>query len=276
MAFLSNKNVKRPFITLNANGISNAWLFDTGAAVTCMSTKEFRKIAHTSRPTKLPPMTKLISASNTPLKVRGVYNLTLTIKNHAITHPVYVCDNLHQDAILGIDAIKQLGIIFDPTNDKFAFTSTKNDWHTVADISPTMVATLHAAHACTIPPLGVQTIELRTRTHNGYEIPEKITAIANLHSPTHPLLFGGPAVVCTTQTGTVHMRVHNCSSLPLSLLRNDKLGYMESIPPSHCTPVHPQSFVEALDKVTCPPPTHPNTKRKRKFSSRFDSKCSTL
>ena len=44
----------RPLITLKSiKGLPEKWLFDTGAGLTCMSLKAFRKINFEDRPVKL-------------------------------------------------------------------------------------------------------------------------------------------------------------------------------------------------------------------------------
>ena len=127
-----------------------------------MSLATFRKISPDNRPPKMQAHLQLISAANTSLKVVGVYNLKLSVNAKSIIHPIYVCDNLQQNAILGIDAIKHLGIVFDPSHNLFAFAADHSKWHKVADISPTVVAALHTAKAVTLPPLTAQNIELHT------------------------------------------------------------------------------------------------------------------
>ena len=48
-----SKRTPRPFITLQHGGIQSTWLFDTGAAISCMSLKAFRTIPIKHRPKKL-------------------------------------------------------------------------------------------------------------------------------------------------------------------------------------------------------------------------------
>ena len=48
-----SKRTPRPFITLQHGGIQSTWLFDTGAAISCMSLKAFRTIPIKHRPKKI-------------------------------------------------------------------------------------------------------------------------------------------------------------------------------------------------------------------------------
>jgi hypothetical protein len=110
----------RPFVTINAQGISSSWLYDTGASITLMSIVEFRKICPENRPPKNPVMVNLTLASNQQLKTVGLYNLKLVIGSRSIIHPVYVTEN-KTPTILGIDAIKAFGLLYSPSKHYFTF-----------------------------------------------------------------------------------------------------------------------------------------------------------
>jgi hypothetical protein len=104
-AFISKTIAGRPFLKLKAHNIQGTWLYDTGASVTCMSLKEFRKIPPVSRPPKLRSNLRLISAAKTILKVTGMYMLQLEILGKTVTHPVHICESMNQVSIIGMDVI---------------------------------------------------------------------------------------------------------------------------------------------------------------------------
>ena len=262
MALLTNNIAQRPYLDINACGVTSKWLFDTGAAVSCMSLKQFRTIPVDKRPCKMPPLTKLVSAASTTLNVIGVYNMPLTLHNQTITHPVYVCQNLHQPAILGYDAIKRFGIIFDPTSNMFAFQNQKDAWHSIADISPTVFAALYTHKRITLPPLSVASVQLCARTHTSAPMPPRITAIANILAPQHPLLFSGPALVESNALGNVTVKLHNCNSLPLTLPRMTHIGFLESIQLGQCARINEEQHVHSLDARASP--TLPNLSQTQK------------
>jgi hypothetical protein len=81
VALLSDNIAKRPYLNIKACNITSKWLFDTGAAVSCMSLKQFRNIPVDQRPIKMPPLTKLVSAASTSLNVIGVYNMPLPYRD---------------------------------------------------------------------------------------------------------------------------------------------------------------------------------------------------
>ena len=65
-------SAKQPFITMQVQGVTSSWLFDTGAAASVMALSEFRKISPDNRPEKLPAMLNLSTALADSLNVVGV------------------------------------------------------------------------------------------------------------------------------------------------------------------------------------------------------------
>jgi hypothetical protein len=117
-----NKRVNRPNITVKTiQGPTSTWLFDTGADVTVMAMREFRKIPIEKRPTKKPPTMKISSASSDSLKIVGVYEMPITVMNKTVTHNVIVVHNLNSNAIMGINLIEKLGLVYKARKKTFVF-----------------------------------------------------------------------------------------------------------------------------------------------------------
>ncbi len=102
-------------------GPTSTWLFDTGADVTVLAMREFRKIPIEKRPIKKPPTMKVSSASSDSLKIVGVYELPFTVMNKTVKHDVIVVNNLNSNAIMGIDLIKKLGLVYKARKKRFVF-----------------------------------------------------------------------------------------------------------------------------------------------------------
>ena len=115
-----NSQSTRPHIKVSMNGITNSWLYDTGAAISLIPLSEFRKIHPDLRPVRLRPQVNLTTASSSVMNVTGLYHLKLSINNRSIVHPVYVCENAAQ-SILGIDAIRKFGLVYSPSKHSFSF-----------------------------------------------------------------------------------------------------------------------------------------------------------
>ena len=76
---VQSKSLSRPLISLtDSSGLHNKWLFDTGAAITCMSIGSFRKIPLNKRPQKINDKGKICKgASGTNLIPVGTYLMPL-------------------------------------------------------------------------------------------------------------------------------------------------------------------------------------------------------
>jgi dUTPase len=247
--------VKRPFITVMANGSPSEWLFDTGAAVTVMNINEFRKISLANRPQKINVIKDLRCASNNQLQIVGTYLMNLSISNHSIQQVVYVCKNLGQSAILGIDAIEKFQLNYSVTKKKFSFEN---------EVNTTRKGILSAISAHTIPPFSVQPIRMYAIDEGtGTRWPTGVTAVAVVRSPLSPLLTGDPGLVTATQTGEVTVLLHNCAPTEIAVARGDILGEIESVQGQHFEQVKVQEIQAALQasQRSCPPPLSDERKR---------------
>ena len=103
----------RPFINIETlPGINQSWLFDTGASVTCMSLKAFREIKG-QRPTQVNSVgSSAKGASGQKLIPDGTYIIPMEFRGKKIMQRVQVFRNLNTPALLGIDAIDNLGITY--------------------------------------------------------------------------------------------------------------------------------------------------------------------
>jgi len=268
LSAVTGSSVERPFISVNANGVKNSWLFDSGASVSCMSIKEFRKIPLEKRPPKLPHYKQLTSASKDTLKVSGVYNLTLTIHGREIVHPVYVCDNLHQNAILGIDAITKLGICYS-TARKVFFYETAINFDKVNNHkmfpgcnSEHAVASLSTVHNLILPPFTTSVVRLSSLCEGSYRPPAGATGVAQIHSITHPALFAAPGLVQTDRLSEVSICLQNCSPSEVRLERNTPIGFVEFVSPSLIRQVDADKVINEISSTAPHTPTAISEKRR--------------
>jgi len=263
--------VARPFITLKVQGETSTWLFDTGAAVNCISLAEFRKIPPDRRPPKLPPMFNLSTASADSLKIVGVYNLTFSLQNRSITSPVFVCSNLNQNAILGMDAIKKLGLIYSPIKEQFSFeTPSVNS----LDNTPAHLASLTTIKSITIPPLTSVSLTVSALSNNAYRPPAGVTGLAYINSPAFPLLNGGPGLVQLNRFSETTIRVNNCSPAQIEIPKHSVIGFLENVQPQTVKEINPELYVSVIDSIR-PPPTPPHVPGSiDAFPKRSQSQCS--
>jgi hypothetical protein len=82
------------------------WLFNTGAAITCMNAGSFRESFGHSKPTLLKKSCGCIAANGSRMSSLGIYKIEMTIRGRKFTHPVTVVED-NNDNILGIDFMHQ-------------------------------------------------------------------------------------------------------------------------------------------------------------------------
>ena len=115
-----NKNA-RPYLAVSFEKMSIKGLYDTGADISCLSEKIFRRVPPEKRPVRLttPTQAQLKSASGDQLEARGKYLLSIQLGKISIQHPFYVIRNLNEDLILGIDFIHQHQLNYNATARSF-------------------------------------------------------------------------------------------------------------------------------------------------------------
>ncbi len=85
-------------VNLRAGNQTTSWLFNTGAAVTCMSSRSFNMAFGQQKPWKVSNAQSCMDAMNSI----GVYKVYLLVKGRKFTHPVNVTKELN-DNIIGIN-----------------------------------------------------------------------------------------------------------------------------------------------------------------------------
>jgi hypothetical protein len=93
------------------------WLFDISAQAMCLSEKLFRKIPAELRPKKIITNRRFVGAGGQALDPVGIFKLpftwtdkegrSLTVRNNVI-----VMKTLNSGAIMGLDLIRKMGLIY--------------------------------------------------------------------------------------------------------------------------------------------------------------------
>jgi hypothetical protein len=95
-----NKN--RPRINVTMGEKTFNWLFDTGAAITCMNANSFRQAFARKRPKLLHQGTGCVAANRSKMNSLGVFELPMTIRGRRFLYPVTVVEDINDNNI-GID-----------------------------------------------------------------------------------------------------------------------------------------------------------------------------
>jgi hypothetical protein len=140
----------RPFLNTKIGSMECKMLYDTGADISCMSEKDFRRIPAEVRPEKIPTTAigKYRSASGGDLEVKGIYMLPVQLLGKTVKHPFCVVRQLSESAILGVDFIHKHRLSYCPEFQQFGWTENSKWRRGVATASAAL--TLPAFSVCNI------------------------------------------------------------------------------------------------------------------------------
>ena len=245
----------RPYLAVLFEGMSLRGLYDTGADLSCISEKAFRRIPPEKRPAKLPDTTqaKLKSASGDQLEVRGKYSLKIKLGHNEVQHSFFVIRNLNDDLILGIDFIHKHQLNYNSINRSFRWKGGPA-WQE---------GQLKVCKALSIEALGSQMVRLQARTDSGSLPQPNQACMVNVVSMDNPFLTGGPFLVEPDEHGCVQVLVTNCSPIPVDLERNEFLGKIENLEGSELREISPDYLNAVAAQVN--PKTVPLSPEKKKF-----------
>ncbi len=79
----------RPILAVKAGDKTFSWLFDTGAAVTCMNKQSFHLAFGHCKPKQMSKPQSCVAASGDKMSSYDVFEVDLFIKGKKFTHPVF-------------------------------------------------------------------------------------------------------------------------------------------------------------------------------------------
>ena len=203
--------------------MTDKWLYDTGASITCMSTSKFRSIPINKRPTKInSPIRAAKAASGDTLIPDGVYLFPMEWNGKKILQQVSVFKNLSSPLILGYDAIDNLGIYHMSRSNKFGFQEE-------LDPNEFRKADLQIISTITLPAHSGVPVRLRTSISRSTPMPHGIRAVSTVASLDYPSLFAQPGLVCPDAEGCVTVLLQNCADQEITLSRRTTVGFIENL-----------------------------------------------
>jgi len=78
----------RPRLNVRAGGQTSSWLFDTGAAITCMNSKSLNVTISQNKPRKIAYAQSCVATSGDAMNSLGFYEVDLWIKRKKLTYPM--------------------------------------------------------------------------------------------------------------------------------------------------------------------------------------------
>ncbi len=186
-----------------------SWLFDTGAAITCMNSRSFNAAFGTQKPRKISNAQSCVAASGDVMNSIGVYEVDLWIKGRKFTHPVNVITEL-SDNIIGINLMHRNKLIYDMNTRQVKFTDSKMNM-------------ICATKQITIPAM---TSSIVITKFNG-EVHKDKTYVATIHCPGSPTLTGVASLVSIDENQNCKVVIENCAPYEVTIERNDIMGLVE-------------------------------------------------
>jgi len=195
----NSKAEYRPFINITTQNVTETWLYDMRASVSCMALEQFRRIAIGNQPVKQNPQIRLLSAAKTKINVIGLFQLKIKILDKTFDHPVHVCHPMNQGGVIGMDIIKHLRLTYLPACKTFTFDKhiavdkTKQlTAQTIFKNSAGVVAEMLTDRQIKIPPHSSKIINMNFLSKQQQVMVAGATAVANIYSSKFPLLWGAP------------------------------------------------------------------------------------
>jgi hypothetical protein len=96
------------------------WLFDTGAAITCMNANIFRQVFQVNKPKLIQKGAGCVTANRSKMNSLGVFEVPMTIRGRQFLHPVTVIEDIN-DNMIGIDFMHTNKMNYNATSKQITF-----------------------------------------------------------------------------------------------------------------------------------------------------------
>ena len=120
---------KRPFVQMKIGNLNVTALVDTGASVTIMKDKSFKKVQDRFGrrfPTiPIPPTLKINGVTGHTMRIVDYRLVEMEVEGHVMRRPTLVIKGMQDDVILGYDTIREEGIVIDAKQNKIFIDAKK-------------------------------------------------------------------------------------------------------------------------------------------------------
>jgi hypothetical protein len=202
----------RPRLAVRAGDKTFSWLFDTGAAVTCMNKQSFDMAFGHTTPKQISKPQSFVAASGDKMSSYGVFEVDLFIKGKKFTHPVNVIEELNKN-IIGIDFIHAHKLTYDVISRKVMFAGAGTN-------------SIMALTNTVLPAVTSTVIKAKFKGTRD----EKAIYVANICAPRMPMISGMPSIVNIDENNICSIIVENYAPYNFTLEQDDIIGVMEMEP----------------------------------------------
>ncbi|MCP3852364.1 MAG: hypothetical protein GY694_19335 [Gammaproteobacteria bacterium] len=230
--------IQRPKVEIRLHGSSkeDQFLYDSGAQVSLISKKTFRKIAKEKRPKKIDFNLTCSGVSGSKLKVLGCYMLKANVLNKSIEHPFFVVNKIPgQSGVVGIDIIKKFGLSLDVINNQPFYVNSVSE----ATLTKDTYLPARSRQACKIR----MPENIMKNCKN-----DKKLQILQVDIPECRQVFCDEILCEATEDGYASVYLTNCSTLPQKLPKHMKIGEVEAVSASELRPFSVESTTPMPDK----------------------------
>jgi len=186
-----------------------SWLFDTGAAITCMNSQSLSAAFGMQKPRKISNPQSCVAASGDAMNSIGVYEVDLWIKGQKFTHLVNMITEL-KDNIIGIDFMHRNKLIYDVNTRQVKFADAK--MNTICAMKQVTILAMTSS---------MVTAKFNRETHADK------TYVATIQCPGSPTLTGVPSLVSIDDNKNCKIITETCAPYEVTIERNDIMGIVE-------------------------------------------------
>ena len=258
---INNSSTFRPRINCIVGGVSTSWLFDTGAARTCMGIEHFRSLFPKGlRPKIVPSDMKLSDAGGNDLGCLGKAIIPFSILGRQFEHHVVILQNL-KDLILGIDLMHDNGLSYLAHEKRFLWGHNENVSPISDHLGPWTTATIALSAEVSIQPFTSIKAKVFSITDSGYHIKENENVVCYIQTNDSPCITAPPSLITFNSFQRATIILQNTSPHHIYLAKNTKVGLIENISEDNEPVLLSKDFISQLsDSVAESPKISPKAK----------------
>ena len=191
------------------------FLYDSGAQVSLVGRKAFRKIPVNKRPEKINFRLTCSGVSGSKIKVLGCYMLNVKILGKTIEHPFFIVDKIPgQSGVIGIDIIKKFGLSLDVITNQPYFVNKFPEAQVTKNVH----------------------LPARSRQKVKVKIPKTCLKkegtnwqVLSINVPTCKQVHCDEVIIDASQDGFAHVYLTNVSQNNVTLEKNSVVGGVEPV-----------------------------------------------
>jgi hypothetical protein len=198
-----------PRLMVKAGDKTFSWLFDTGAAVTCMKRQSFVMAFEHTKPRKISEAQTCVATSGNKMSSLGVFEVNMWIKGRKI-HSHCQCDQWTE---------------WEHYQNWFYSRTQTHIWPVMmtSEICRCLCKLYWVSKTDSITSNDLYSGEAK---YKGKADPNA-THISNICTPRMPMVLGMPSIVSVNKNNICNLVIENCTQYNVTLVRHNILGIME-------------------------------------------------